>query len=212
MKKQLQRIAAMVMALILLIGVVPAQAYSEIGDLLNNSSSKNEQLLSQLQSLWGDDSTAEEALKLLKEYGLVDEKGNVVTEWNGEIRLDGRDDALTLDELSALSESGEVTDDTTVTVDGTPITVKDLLLLAKIETELSRIEKTYFSGKDVDLSREQAENLLSIYEQLNADGGFLLQNSAAPDLTFASGVKHTARVWVTANYETFSSTDAQVLL
>ena len=78
-----------------------------------------------------------------------------------------------------------------VLVDGAPISLGDLRVLMDIEAELRRIEETYFQ-EEVELTQEQAENLVAIYEQLLANGGFTLYNTrAADDLTFPSGVDQT---------------------
>ena len=367
MKRFWRRGLSLFLALVLTLGLLPTSA---LAGLVDNSRSQNERILEQLEALWGDEATAEEALALLKQYGLVDEDGNVITDWSGELYLeedprpltlaeaaaarsgavtvnghaaqarevaealsqleelglfdgaaltadwqlavdgaptapadyaavrsqweapaeepaeepseepaeepqeepgeepkeetpeegggvlatlaralglDGGEepagpavtvlgtqvsdpDALedlidqldqwgvltetgtptdwdltvpgerrqvTAEELTAMAEAGEADDDTLVLVGETPISLEDLRLLLDIEAELRRIEETYFQ-EEVELSPEQAENLVSIYEQLLADGGFTLYNTnAADDLDFPSGIDRNARVTLT---------------
>ena len=112
-----------------------------------------------------------------------------LTDWA--LTVSGERRQVTAEELTAMAEAGEADDDTLVLVGETPISLGDLRLLLDIEAELRRIEETYFQ-EEVELSPEQAENLVSIYEQLLADGGFTLYNTnAADDLTFPSGVDQT---------------------
>ena len=120
-----------------------------------------------------------------------------LTDWA--LTVPGERRQVTAEELTAMAEAGEADDDTLVLVGETPISLEDLRLLLDIEAELRRIEETYFQ-EEVELSPEQAENLVSIYEQLLADGGFTLYNTnAADDLTaddFPSGADQTQRVTV----------------
>ena len=76
-----------------------------------SSRSQNERILEQLEALWGDEATAEEALALLKQYGLVDEDGNVITDWSDDIWLQAEPVPLSFGEAMDLSEG-------TVTVNG----------------------------------------------------------------------------------------------
>ena len=280
MKRFWRRGLSLFLALVLTLGLLPTSA---LAGLVDNSRSQNEYILEQLEALWGDEATAEEALALLKRYGLVDGDGNVITDWSGELYLEEAPRPLTLaeaaaarsgavtvnghaaqarevaealsqleepagpavtvlgtqvsdpdaledlidrldqwgvltetgvltdwdltvpgerrqvtaEELTAMAEAGEADDDTLVLVGETPISLGDLRLLLDIEAELRRIEETYFQ-EEVELSPEQAENLVSIYEQLLADGGFTLYNvNAADDLDFPSGIDRNARVTLT---------------
>ena len=105
MKRFWRRGLSLFLALVLTLGLLPTSA---LAGLVDNSRSQNERILEQLEALWGDEATAEEALALLKQYGLVDEDGNVITDWSGELYLEEDPRPLTLAEAAA-ARSGAVT-------------------------------------------------------------------------------------------------------
>ena len=79
-----KRMLACVLALVLLVGAVPIQT---LAGLKENSRDKNEEILAELTEFWGDEKTAWEAMDLLLKYGLIDEDGNVLTDWSGDIYI-----------------------------------------------------------------------------------------------------------------------------
>ncbi len=122
MKKQKwKRLAAGFLAAVMLAGTMPV---SSLAALWDNPADRNEEILSDLTAFWGDERTAAEALDLLKEYGLVDENGHVLTDWSGEIFLTsgGQTRATDVTELLMLLETGEYDPAMVITVDGTDIT------------------------------------------------------------------------------------------
>ena len=108
MKRFWRRGLSLFLALVLTLGLLPTSA---LAGLVDNSRSQNERILEQLEALWGDEATAEEALALLKQYGLVDEDGNVITDWSDDIWLQAEPVPLSFGEAMDLSEG-------TVTVNG----------------------------------------------------------------------------------------------
>ena len=124
MKQVWKRLLAGVLTAALLIAVLPGQA---LVALLENSRSQNEYILEQLQELWGDDVTAEQALALLRQYGLVDSQGNVVTDWSDELYLEEDPQPLTLAEAAVLEDGA-------VTVNGHAAQARDVAgALARLE-------------------------------------------------------------------------------
>lgn len=69
---------------------------------------QNKEILRELTAFWGDEKTAKEAMELLRQYGLIDEDGNVLTDWSGEITIQEESRPLTIAEARALS-GGDVT-------------------------------------------------------------------------------------------------------
>ena len=136
-----------------------------------------------------------EVISFLSEYGLLTDTG-VAADWS--MTRPGEERAVTAEEITAMVEAGSLSLDAVVTVDGSPITVRDLQIILDIETELQRIQETYFPEGDVELSREQAQALMSLYNQLLDDEGFSLYNSqmaaALSAFDFPSGIDRTARV------------------
>ena len=108
MKRFWRRGLSLFLALVLTLGLLPTSA---LAGLVDNSRSQNERILEQLEALWGNEATAEEALALLKQYGLVDEDGNVITDWSDDIWLQAEPVPLSFGEAMDLSEG-------TVTVNG----------------------------------------------------------------------------------------------
>ena len=103
-----RRLLALALSVTLCLGVLPGQALAVLAD---NSPAENQAILEQLRALWGDDATAEEALALLEQYGLVDEDGTIITDWSGKITLQAEPEPL--DFAGALALDGG-----TVTVNG----------------------------------------------------------------------------------------------
>ena len=103
-----RRLLALALSVTLCLGVLPGQALAVLAD---NSPAENQAILEQLRALWGDDATAEEALALLEQYGLVDEDGTIITDWSGKITLQAEPEPL--DFAGALALGGG-----TVTVNG----------------------------------------------------------------------------------------------
>ena len=124
MKRRWKRLLAGVLTVVLLITVLPTQA---MATLLENSRSQNEYILEQLQSLWGDGATAEQAMALLRQYGLIDSRGNVITDWSGDLYLEEDPRPLTLAEAAAMGRG-------TVTVNGHAAKAQDVAdALAQLE-------------------------------------------------------------------------------
>ena len=86
-----RRLLALALSVTLCLGVLPGQALAVLAD---NSPAENQAILEQLRALWGDDATAEEALALLEQYGLVDEDGTIITDWSGKITLQAEPEPL----------------------------------------------------------------------------------------------------------------------
>ncbi|MDY3712083.1 MAG: hypothetical protein SO044_06695 [Agathobaculum sp.] len=108
MKRIWKRLTAGILAMALLLAMMPVQALAALTD---NSSDRNAAILSDLTAFLGDDKTARQAVELLRQYGLIDESGNVLTDWSGAITIEESPRALTFDEAKALTGG-------TVTVNG----------------------------------------------------------------------------------------------
>ena len=111
-----RRLISGVMTVVMLVTILPTAAFAALWD---NTPSQNEAILKQLKAFWGDEKTAQEAMELLRQYGLIDEDGNVLTDWSGAITIQEEGRPLTIGEARALS-GGEVT------VNGHPCAVTEL--------------------------------------------------------------------------------------
>lgn len=182
MRKRIwKRLTACALALVLLMGTLPTPALAAIGQTIGNSAVENAALLEALRTYYGDD--AEKLMAVLRQYGLLDEEGNLKT--SEKINLDGT--LYTLDELQAILDDPDTDLSRVATVDGTPVTLENLKLMVEIERELARIQALYFT--DQPLSEEQADALLSFYEAAQ-NGDVLLYGGGYP----TSGYDHEAMV------------------
>lgn len=106
MKNQIwKRLLAMVLVVVMSVTLLPTAAYAA---LLDNTPDQNEKILRELTEFWGDEKTAEEAIKLLRQYGLIDKEGNVLTDWSGTITIEEESRPLTIGEAQELA-GGDVT-------------------------------------------------------------------------------------------------------
>ena len=140
MRKNWKRWIAGLLTAVMLVTMLPTVAYAAVGDLLDMSGVQRTALLAALEEVYGDD--AEAYLAILKQYGLIDEDGNIVTD--EKIIMDGQ--AYTLDEIEALLNDPDTDLGQVGYVDGVPIALGDLRTIIAIERELQRIQDTYFSG------------------------------------------------------------------
>ena len=133
-----------------------------MGDLLRNTPAENQALLDELAAMTGG--TTEEARAMLEQLGLLDENGQLKTDYT--LSLDGKE--YTLDEAEALLEDPDTDLSRVGYVDGTPIALGDLKTILEIERELQRIQEIYFSG--TAFSEESLRSLNSLLDQLQTQG------------------------------------------
>lgn len=105
MRKNWKRWLAGLLTAVMLVSTLPTAAYAALWD---NTPDQNKEILQRLTEFWGDEKTAKEAMELLRQYGLTDEDGNVLTDWSGEITIQEESRPLTIAEARALS-GGDVT-------------------------------------------------------------------------------------------------------
>lgn len=163
--------------------------------LTENQPDRNAEILQELTDFWGDEKTAEQALSLLQENGLVDENGTPQTDWSDSLILrdSSGERSVTTEELQQMIDEGTVAADAVISVDGTDVPLEDFSTMLQIRREVQRIRDTYLQ-EEVELTPEQGESLLSLYEQLQQDGIVLYNTYGAQGLDFASGVNQNARI------------------
>ena len=135
------------------------------------STEKNEQLLSYLTGLYGEEE-AEALLQNMRDMGLLDEDGNLRTY---EVEVDGA--MLSASEVKALVEAPGTDLTRTCKVDGQEATLQDLKTLLEIEAELQRIQSTYFSNS-VTMTKEHQNAMQSLVRQLTTSGMTLRMNDS----------------------------------
>lgn len=189
MKGFTKKLTAVILAVMMLVTTLAPPALAALED---NTPDQNRRILQELTDFWGDDKTAREAMELLRENGLIDGEGNVLSDWSGEIYIhDGEEPRHTsVEELTALLEDEAASRDTVITVDGTEITLGGFETILEIQREIARIRETYLQDQ-VSLTQEQAASLYSLYEQLSEEGIELYSANGADDLVFPSGIDHS---------------------
>ena len=104
MKRLWKKIVSGILTAAMLLTLLPGAAYAALWE---NSADQNQKILDELTDFWGDEKTAQEAVAMLEKYGLLDEEGNVLSDWSDEIYLQTDPTPLTLAE--ARKQGGTVT-------------------------------------------------------------------------------------------------------
>ena len=188
MRRNWKRWIAGLLTAVMLVTMLPTVAYAAVGDLLDMSSVQRTALLAALEEVYGDD--AEAYLAILKQYGLIDEDGNLVTD--EKIVMDGQ--AYTLDEIEAILEDPATDLTKVVEVDGQYITLEDLKTVVEIERYLAYLKATYFTEQD--LTDEQIDNFYDLAEAW-ANGDMVMLAADALEGVGPAGVDHDVRLTVT---------------
>ena len=157
-----KRIVSLLLCLVMALSMLPGTAWASVGDLLRNTPAENQALLDELAAMTGG--TTVEARAMLEQLGLLDENGQLKTDYT--LSLNGKE--YTLDEAEALLEDPDTDLSQVGYVDGTPIALGDLKTILEIERELQRIQETYFSG--MTFSEESLRSLNSLLDQLQTQG------------------------------------------
>ncbi len=164
-KKIFKRMLAMVLTFAMVLEMVPSSvAHASLPETGENSS-YNEDILSMITEMCDDDEEqAMEYYDILQDYGLLDDKGNVVDNWD--ITMYG--ETVTIDEIREILADESTDMSQTVIVDGSTVTLEDLDTMITIEDYLAYLEETYFTPHV--WSAEQMANLDNIVEQINTTG------------------------------------------
>ncbi|MBE5056856.1 S-layer homology domain-containing protein [Pseudoflavonifractor sp. DSM 107456] len=96
------RLVSGILTVVMLTGLLPTAAYAALWD---NTPDQNQEILESLTEFWGDEKTAKEAMELLRTYGLIDEEGNVLTDWSGTMTIQEKGRSLTIAEARTMSEN-----------------------------------------------------------------------------------------------------------
>lgn len=141
MRSHWKRWIAGLLTVVMLVTMLPTAAYAALWD---NTPDWNKEILQELTAFWGDEKTAQEAMELLRQYGLMDEDGNILTDWSGKITIQEDSRPLTIGEARALS-GGDVT------VNSHPCD------LAELKAALDRLETLGLLAEDVPVTDWQLQ-------------------------------------------------------
>ncbi|MDR0959488.1 MAG: hypothetical protein LBM23_03900 [Propionibacteriaceae bacterium] len=178
MTRATKRILNLLLAILLALGIGLNPALAE--------GAQNSTAVEQLRELYGDQAAG--YLAVLKQYGLIDAEGNLDLEQQVQIG----DQSYDADELSDLLNDPETDLYETAYIGGQAVTLEQLKTMLDIETELSRIEETYFAD-DETLTDEQRASLESLHEQLGSMGLELIGEQVTDN---PSGFNHYASITI----------------
>ncbi|MBO4497203.1 MAG: hypothetical protein J5739_03255 [Lachnospiraceae bacterium] len=153
-----------------------------------------QEIIDALAGIVGGPEKAEDYYRMLQDYGLLDEDGNILDSWY--IEKDGK--PISLDEIREIL-AGDYDPQGLVWVDGAPVALEDLKTMIDIEDYLAYVKDTYFTEKV--WTKEQTANAKSLVEQLEREGVVLrtANTNNAGHITGARNISHDARVTVTLN-------------
>ena len=118
MRKNWKRWIAGLLTAVMLVTMLPTAAFAALWD---NSASHNREILAALEELCGSEDEARYYYDLLDEYGLLEENGDLFTNWSGVITIQEDSTPLTIAEVRAMTEGN-------VTVNGRACSVTSLNL------------------------------------------------------------------------------------
>lgn len=116
MKKRWKRWIAGLLTAVMLVTMLPTTAFAALWE---NSASHNREILAALEELCGSEDEARYYYDLLDEYGLLEEDGDLFTNWSGIITIQEDSTPLTISEVRAMTEGN-------VTVNGRACSVASL--------------------------------------------------------------------------------------
>lgn len=116
MRKNWKRWIAGLLTAVMLVTMLPTAAFAALWD---NSASHNREILAALEELCGSEDEARYYYDLLDEYGLLEENGDLFTNWSGVITIQEDSTPLTIAEVRAMTEGN-------VTVNGRACSVTSL--------------------------------------------------------------------------------------
>ena len=146
MRKRIwKRLAAMALALVMTVALLPTAAYAAIG------AGDKAAILEQLEAITGDEQSALELYARLDALGVLD-GDQWVTE---NLVIDGVE--YTLEEAEALAAT--LPDEQIVQVGDTSITVGDLRIMLEIEREIARIRDLYSTEEWTEAQLASIESL-----------------------------------------------------
>ncbi len=100
MLQRYKRLLAGVMTVAMIFSILPMQVYAAWWE----DKDQNKVILQELTEFWKDEKTAQEAMELLRKYGLIDEDGNVLTDWSKDMYIQEESRSLTIAQVRAMEE------------------------------------------------------------------------------------------------------------
>ncbi|MCR5521373.1 MAG: hypothetical protein K6F44_05640, partial [Lachnospiraceae bacterium] len=198
-----RRIVSIIICIAMIITLLPQSMLEKVSAAAGAQSPRyRQEIIDALADIVGGPEKAQDYYKMLQDYGLLDEDGNILDNWY--IEKDGRQ--ISLDGIREIL-AGDYDPQDVVWVDGAPVALEDLKTMIDIEDYLAYVKDTYFTDKV--WTKEQTANAQSLVEQLEKEGILLrtASNDNAGHITGARDVSHDARVTVTLDESTIDQND-----
>ena len=194
MKSFWRRAVSVIICVAMILTLIPQTMLEKVSAAVSGEQSPEyrQEIIDALAGIVGGTEKAEDYYRMLQDYGLIDENGNILDSWY--IEKDGK--PISLDEIREIL-AGDYDPQDMVWVDGAPVCLEDLKTMIDIEDYLAYVKDTYFTDKV--WTKEQTENAKSLVEQLEREGVVLRTASSdnAGHITGAKEISHDARVKVT---------------
>ena len=204
MKNFRRRALSIIICVAMILTLIPQTMLEKAGAAVSGEQSPEyrQEIIDALAGIVGGTEKAEDYYRMLQDYGLIDENGNILDSWY--IEKDGRQ--ISLDEIRKIL-AGDYDPQDVVWVDGAPVALEDLKAMINIEDYLAYVKDTYFTDKV--WTKEQTANAQSLVEQLEKEGILLrtASNDNAGHITGARDVSHDARVTVTLDESSIGQND-----
>lgn len=199
-----RRTVSIIICIAMILTLLPQSMLEKVSAAVNGGQSPEyrQEIIDALAGIVGGEEKAQDYYRMLQDYGLLDEDGNILNDWY--IEKDGRQ--ISLDEIREIL-AGDYDPQDVVWVDGAPVALEDLKTMIDIEDYLAYVKDTYFTEKV--WTKEQTANAESLVEQLEREGILLrtASNDNAGHITGARDVSHDARVTVTLDESSIEQND-----
>ena len=193
MKSFWRRAVSVIICVAMILTLIPQTMLEKVSAAVSGEQSPEyrQEIIDALAGIVGGTEKAEDYYRMLQDYGLIDENGNILDSWY--IEKDGK--PISLDEIREIL-AGDYDPQDMVWVDGAPVCLEDLKTMIDIEDYLAYVKDTYFTDKV--WTKEQTANAKSLVEQLEREGVVLrTANNTGAHITGARDISHDARVKVT---------------
>ncbi|MCR5520568.1 MAG: hypothetical protein K6F44_01495, partial [Lachnospiraceae bacterium] len=199
-----RRIVSIIICIAMLLTLLPQSMIEKVSaaDVGGQSPQFRQEIIDALADIVGGEEKAQDYYRMLQDYGLLDEDGNILNDWY--IEKDGSQ--ISLEGIRQIL-AGDYDPQDVVWVDGAPVCLEDLKTMIDIEDYLSYVKDTYFTEKV--WTKEQTTNAKSLVEQLEKEGILLrtANSNNAGHITGARDVRHDARVTVVLDESSIDQSD-----
>ncbi|MBR6293468.1 MAG: hypothetical protein IKR54_02650, partial [Lachnospiraceae bacterium] len=139
-----RRTVSIIICIAMILTLLPQSMLEKVSAAVNGGQSPEyrQEIIDALAGIVGGEEKAQDYYRMLQDYGLLDEDGNILNDWY--IEKDGCQ--ISLDEIREIL-AGDYDPQDMVWVDGAPVALEDLKTMIDIEDYLAYVKDTYFTDK-----------------------------------------------------------------